>query len=200
MALDSECIRSRLKETFGSEQQEIVAGRLNVTQGTISKVLTGNQTPTLEMLYHVAREYSVSVDWLLGLSDDKHNHKSTEVTYGTAVMDLLRLVRCGAVEEDKGQDRFKLRIKDVLLQYLYKKGRELYHLDQGFYDEWINDKVSAFDDKPVLGAYAWSYDSILYLAGEAVNEENWLEVYDQAKSSGEEIAKSMDDTYSPFGE
>ena len=54
MALDNDVIRARLKETFGAEQQEVTAGRLNVVQGTISKVLSGNQTLTLEMAYHIA--------------------------------------------------------------------------------------------------------------------------------------------------
>ena len=71
MALAIDVIKARLKEAFGQDSQETVGKKLNMTQGNVSKLLSGSQQPTLETIYHVSEIYGVSVDWLLGLSDKK---------------------------------------------------------------------------------------------------------------------------------
>lgn len=47
MPLSSDIIRERLRMTFGSELQEVVAGKLNMSQGNVSKLLSGSQMPAL---------------------------------------------------------------------------------------------------------------------------------------------------------
>lgn len=47
MPLSSEIIKERLRMTFGSESQEVVAGKLNMSQGNVSKLLSGSQMPAL---------------------------------------------------------------------------------------------------------------------------------------------------------
>ena len=59
MAIQSEVFRARLRETFGTEPQETTAQKLNMSQGNISKILSGNQQPALETVYHIAKEYDV---------------------------------------------------------------------------------------------------------------------------------------------
>lgn len=200
MALDNDVIRARLKETFGAEQQEVTAGRLNVVQGTISKVLSGNQTLTLEMAYHIAQEYQVSVDWLLGLSEEKQNIKTVETSYASATRVLADLKNCGAISSPPHTDNFFFKIDDPILLYLYSKGRKLLEADREFYKDWITNKLNAFADKEVLYSLAWKDENVMFLTGEASKDEHWLEVYRQAKASYDDYVDAMGDDPGPFGE
>ena len=67
MIVDSEVLKTRLREAFGSDSQETVGKKLNMSQGNISKLLSGSQQPTMDTIYSIAKIYGVSVDWLLGL-------------------------------------------------------------------------------------------------------------------------------------
>ena len=199
MQLDNETIRARLKETFGTEPQESTAGRLNVVQGTISKLLTGSQTLTLEMAYNVAKEYGVSVDWLLGLSDEKQNIEIAETNYASATRVLSDLKNCGAISSPPNTSDIFFKIDDPMLLYLYRKGRKLLEADREFYKDWITNKLNMFADKEVLYSMAWKDDNALFLSGEAFKDEHWLEVYRQAKASYDEYVEAMADD-GPFGE
>ena len=199
MALDNDVIRARLKETFGAEQQEVTAGRLNVVQGTISKVLSGNQTLTLEMAYHIAKEYQVSVDWLLGLSEEKQNNKTAETSYASAARVLADLQNCGAIASPPNAENTFFTINDPLLLNLYSKGKKLLEVDREFYKDWITNKLNAFADKEVLYSLAWSDQGVRLMTGEASKDEHWLEVYRQAKASYDDFVKAMDGE-GPFGE
>ena len=199
MQLDNETIRARLKETFGAEPQESTAGRLNVVQGTISKLLTGSQTLTLEMAYNVAKEYGVSVDWLLGLSEEKQNIEIAETNYASATRVLSDLKNCGAISSPPNTSDIFFKIDDPMLLYLYRKGRKLLEADREFYKNWITNKLNMFADKEVLYSMAWKDDNALFLSGEAFKDEHWLEVYRQAKVSYDEYIEAMADD-GPFGE
>lgn len=85
----------RLAETFGDETQEVTSKRLMITQGNISKWLTGQQTPTTETLYQIAKIYTVSVDWLLGLSEVKEidGIAFDKITYEQAFIFIDRLMK-----------------------------------------------------------------------------------------------------------
>lgn len=69
--METQIIKKRLKEAFGEDVQKTVAAKLHMSQSTISKMLSGVQLPTAEVLENVSKSYGVSVDWLLGLSDDR---------------------------------------------------------------------------------------------------------------------------------
>ena len=60
----------RIKELKGSDSQEVFAKKINTTQSKMSKMLTGTP-PSAATLKAMAEAYDVSVDWLLGLSDNK---------------------------------------------------------------------------------------------------------------------------------
>ena len=201
MALDNEVIRSRLRETFGSEQQESIAGRLNVTQGTVSKVLTGNQTLTLEMAYHIAKEYDVSVDWLLGLTDKK-NIVNGEGSYASVVEAIHALCCHGAasVEMPEKSGKAVVTCDDPLLRYLLVKRNALYKADQEIFQNWRENKLSLFANKPILYSMAWSDENIDYLVDEARNESNWLEVYEAAQRFLDDYADMMGPDPSPFSD
>ena len=191
MQLENGIIRRRLKETFGGESQEFTAGRLNVVQGTISKLLTGSQTLTLEMAYNIALEYGVSVDWLLGLSDEKHVSKIAETDYATAARVLIDLQRFGAIFPLNETDDDSFQIYDYLLLHLYMKGAKLMKLDKNYYKDWVKTQLNMFSDKKILHAKAW-YISDIRLEDESSEDAHWLKIYRQTKDSYDEYKKSRD--------
>ena len=60
MGMDVQNLKTRLRETFGGDSQETVAQKLNMTQGNVSKILSGSQTPALDTIYQIAEVYEVS--------------------------------------------------------------------------------------------------------------------------------------------
>lgn len=71
MGVDRKLLLMRLKEVFGDELQDSIASTLKMSQGNVSKMLTGSQMPTVDTVAMIANSYKVSVDWLLGLSEIK---------------------------------------------------------------------------------------------------------------------------------
>lgn len=64
---------SRLKniiEMHGLTQREF-AKSIGFTESAISKYLSGQRNPTLNLLCNIALKYNVSIDYLLGLKGDK---------------------------------------------------------------------------------------------------------------------------------
>lgn len=64
-------VSSRLKELFVDETDAETASKLLMTQGNLNKIKNGKQTPSLDTLRLISEKYHVSVDWILGLKDDK---------------------------------------------------------------------------------------------------------------------------------
>ena len=61
----------RIKELKGNDSQEVFAQKIHTTQSNVSKMLKGITPPSAATLTELAKSYHVSVDWLLGLSDQK---------------------------------------------------------------------------------------------------------------------------------
>ena len=70
MADLNEIMKERLTKTFAGETQEVTARRLSTTQGNVSKWKSGSQVPTPDMLLTISKAYKVSVDWLMGVSNE----------------------------------------------------------------------------------------------------------------------------------
>ena len=60
--------------------QRQLAEYLNCTQQTYSRYETGDLEPSLPVMAKLARFYDTSVDYLLGLTDDKIQHWNSENT------------------------------------------------------------------------------------------------------------------------
>ena len=72
----------RLKELREQRRlnQEGLAMELNVSQSTISAYEIGERTPDLETLISIANFFSVSLDYITGLSDVKQQIRKSELT------------------------------------------------------------------------------------------------------------------------
>ena len=201
MALAIDTIKSRLKEAVGQDSQETVGKKLNMTQGNVSKLLSGSQQPTLETIYHISEIYGVSVDWLLGLSDKKEVYISCEgTTYATAVRNLHELIRHGALKIEESTKSLTFKVTDPLIKMLTKKSETIYKTDKELYDNWNETKLSLFKDRSLIWEGTWRMNGLNFLTGEAVTEANWLEVWDEAKKVEDDYADLMSDNTGPFGE
>ena len=58
-----------LRESMGISQAEL-AKKMSVTPPTISRIENGEREPNLQFLKNLATFFNVSVDYLLGLTDD----------------------------------------------------------------------------------------------------------------------------------
>ena len=197
MALDINIIKRRLKEAFGSDSQETVGGKLN----NVSKLLSGNQQPTLETIYHVAEAYDVSVDWLLGLTDRKIKEKTAEgTTYMSAASVLSDMISWGSAELVEENGSMTLHLKDPLIKNLVKKSQTLRRTDRELNKSWEESKLSLFADCPLVSEMIWRDGSITFLVNEAVTEPNWKEVYIAAKEKQKDLENMFGPDSGPFGE
>lgn len=125
MALNMDSVKERLREAFGSDSQETIGKNLNMTQGNVSKLLSGVQQPTVDTLFRIANVYDVSIDWLMGLSDRKKVIKpEIGTTYGLAVETIQELLIHGSEMVDKEREGcIEISITDPILVKLLKKNR-----------------------------------------------------------------------------
>lgn len=75
----------RLEENIS---QKDMSKKLYVTASMISKYETGKSNPSLTLIETIVKEYGVSVDWLLGLSDEMHGNNISINKYS----DILEIV------------------------------------------------------------------------------------------------------------
>lgn len=200
MALNTDSIKERLREAFGSDSQETIGKKLNMTQGNVSKLLSGTQQPTLDTLYRIATVYDVSVDWIMGLSERKKAIKpESGTTYGLAVETIQDLLHRGAEMVDKEKEgAVEIKIKDPILVKLIRKSKALSKADWEMFKDWRKNRLSVFDDKPIIWTHTFSSHNVEFLASEATTESNLLEVYDVAKKEEDEYAAMMEDCHGPF--
>ena len=94
-----ELLKARLAETFENDTQEVVARKLMTTQGNVSKWLNG-QIPTTDNLLSISKAYKVSVDWLLGISDEKEIDGVVleKLTYEQIARIIDRMFALGIIE------------------------------------------------------------------------------------------------------
>ena len=149
--MDMEILRKRLREAFGSDSQETTGAKLNMTQGNVSKLLSGSQQPTLETVYAISKTYDVSVDWLLGISDVKQIQKSDkQTTYSTAVKVVMTILEKGGEIESVDETGVTIRSRDMLFSTLLSKASQISKIDHELYRRWVATKLSLFDEQPIL--------------------------------------------------
>lgn len=194
-------LKTRLKETFGKDSQETVAQKLNMTQGNVSKILSGSQIPALDTIYQIAEVYEVSIDWLLGRSEEKRLiNRSGHTTYATAVRTICDSIDYRAMEMAEEKGKLILTVIDPLINMLVKKSRTLSKTDREIFNSWEETKLSLFDDKKLLYGSTWDEVNVYFLVSEAVTEANWIEVYKEAAKTEERYAEIMAPDLGPFGE
>ena len=116
--------------------------------------------PSAATLTELAKTYHVSVDWLLGLSDEKEtgpkvqSHKLTAdtVTYADAMAVLEVLYQKGSVNigyynngYDSEPDPSTIYVKDKVLSYFLDNRFRYSGGSQNIYDIWLKQAVEVYD-------------------------------------------------------
>lgn len=201
MPLSSDTIRERLRLTFGTESQEVIAGKLNMSQGNVSKLLSGSQMPALDTLYSISEKYGVSVDWLLGRSEQEKIPSADSLSsYSVAAAVITGIVQRGSKIQDDGKNKpISIEIEDPILKALIRKSLVLSKTDSELYADWKKTKLSLFDDKTLIWSATWRDDQMSFLASEASIEADWLDVWEAAQKAEAEYDAMMGDCVGPFG-
>ena len=133
-----------LRESLKLSQSEF-AKSVGTTQTTLSSYENTNKTPSLDILKSIANTYSVSLDWLCGLSD-KRDLSHTPKTYTAMINILISLKNSSEINinfDIKSYCSNALPLsqyKDVIIEINDK------HLVD-FYEEW-NDILSVCKKSP----------------------------------------------------
>lgn len=162
--INKEILKKRLKEAFGDETEDTVAVKIFTTQGNVSKWLNGKGTPSISSLKEISRAYKVSVDWLLGISNEKEidGIAIEKLTYEQAALFIDKMIELGIVEipdleqvardvrSDKDYshnpryDSDYIKINDRLLSYMLRRRYKVYDIGEDFVDLWKDNSLPVF--------------------------------------------------------
>ena len=223
--LDKEKIRNRLSEAFGMDTQETVGKKLGTTQGNVSKWLKekGQQIPTPDMLIEIAKAYKVSIDWLLGISDQKEvdGVSLEKLTYEQIARIMDKLIQnrnveipnlaevnagstddCNFEEETKEKpepcnDSDYIKINDRLLSYLLRRRYKIQLTGEDMLDLWRDNKLPNFKELKLL-AYSENMEKAIDTRSWATyNDADWIdfirELGNLTEEELEEIVKKAEE-------
>lgn len=94
MFYNPKIVIKRIKELQGDESENSMAKRLGISQVTLNYCLSGKRKPSLDLVYRICDIYGSSIDWLLGLSDDRGGSAApAQQKIIAAQPDVLREIR-----------------------------------------------------------------------------------------------------------
>lgn len=111
--IKKDVIAERLKILFKGETQEETAEKLGYHQPDVHRWLKG-QCITFDLLANISRKYSVSVDWLMGLSDVKKKNglDFAHLTFEQLVRFIFVLLNKGIVEHPDLSDYTGIKLRE----------------------------------------------------------------------------------------
>lgn len=162
--INKEILTKRLKEAFGDETEDTVAVKIFTTQGNVSKWLNGKGTPSISSLKEISRAYKVSVDWLLGISNEKEidGIAIEKLTYEQAALFIDKMIELGIVEipdleqvardvrsdndysHSPRYDSDYIKINDRLLSYMLRRRYKVYDIGEDFVALWKDNSLPVF--------------------------------------------------------
>jgi len=79
--MDYSAFQERLKALMDSRGYGIkaLADKMNITSATLSRYLSGNRSPDLPYVVKLAEFFGVSIDWILGINDDRYETLPQEI-------------------------------------------------------------------------------------------------------------------------
>lgn len=77
------------RKQIGATQKEFVQG-LSITPSALSSYEKNNINPSIATVKEIAEKYNLSIDWLVGLTDDESNDKEIQ-TYADIVKMLFEI-------------------------------------------------------------------------------------------------------------
>lgn len=120
--------------------------KVGITQATLSAYEKEAKTPNVNSLIKINKEFDVSIDWLLGLSENQVNKAETVSDVMQLILKLEQSTFCTV--SDSGEH---LVIKNELLSHFAAKLSELSSLlsqkkiDQELFDYWIEKTLDKYE-------------------------------------------------------
>ena len=94
MELDKALVAQRIKELIKEKglTQAGLAEKTSITQAAISQIVNGERFPTMPVLMQIARALTVSLDYLVGKSEDreKTNDVAAAITNDAGMLQFFR--------------------------------------------------------------------------------------------------------------
>jgi|GEM_PF-1567801 len=152
--MDNNIISERLKKLLMDKQvrQKDLAEYLGITSNTVSYFITGKRRPNLEQIVKIANFFSVSTDYLIGLSDvsttDKDIKNACELT-GLSENTVVFL----SENNQKGSNKASANFIDIITSKikndltLYEKLLTIRHT-AGLYYGYLCDGLEYFSSAP----------------------------------------------------
>lgn len=166
MTFDMEVIKERLREVFKNDSQKDVGKKLNMTQGNVSKLLTGKQQPTIGTIFLIAKKYDVSADWLLGLTEEKKMAKQ-DMSYGDVLKMFTSLgekgalwpVPCNMISVGNVNPELPMvthvGIYDEILQSILYEWRKAAQSPGDIYRMWLDKRIKEYSE---IDYISWDED------------------------------------------
>lgn len=151
----------RIKELKGTDSQEVFANKINTTQSNVSKMFKGTP-PSAATLKALAQAYSVSVDWLLGLSDKKeigdknisHELTAETVTYADAMAVLEVLYQKESIDVGYDMNGYNneldpntILVRDKILAYFLDNRLRYNGGSRDIYDIWLEKAMQHYSNQ-----------------------------------------------------
>ncbi len=82
MEIDYTTFRDNLKRLIGSRGLTIkgLAAEMGITTSTLTRYIHGHRTPELSYIIMLSKYFNVSIDWLVGATDDQFSGLPKEVS------------------------------------------------------------------------------------------------------------------------
>lgn len=149
----------RILELKGNDTQDAFGKKIKMSQANVSKMLKGTP-PSAATLIEIAKAYHVSVDWLLGLSEQKEHTSNLDVsnlTYSDVMAVIDKLYENGTIqmgydynsygnESDPGM----LLVQDKILLFLLEGMDKLSGDNADIAGLWKDKTYKAFSNTPLL--------------------------------------------------
>ena len=183
----------RIIELKGTMSQEAFATQIGTSQPNVSKLLNGSP-PSAATLKAIAEKYSVSVDWLLGLSDQRKIAvpQPKEKTYADAITLFASLIEHNSITVIERDDYNNLvespsdiHVNDCFLQHLMDLRHNINKMDQETKNNWLARIVTKLSATPLL-LWVEVYDDMF----NTLDSNATLDQYEKLVCS---LAKEMED-------
>ncbi|KSU63671.1 hypothetical protein AS034_05335 [[Bacillus] enclensis] len=118
-------LTKRLKNLRGKTTQEEVAGRIGISRARYSHYENGRSEPDTETLNKLADYYDVSVDYLLGRTDDPNETLNNKGSNSSSLDEINNLVKEYGIEQfgffdiEKWKDLSQEDIEEIKKHFEY---------------------------------------------------------------------------------
>ena len=149
----------RILELKGNDTQDAFGKKIKMSQANVSKMLKGTP-PSAATLIEIAKAYHVSVDWLLGLSEQKEHTSNLDVsnlTYSDVMAVIDKLYENGTIQmgydyNSYGNESYPgmLLVQDKILLFLLEGMDKLSGDNADIAGLWKDKTYKAFSNTPLL--------------------------------------------------